>query len=97
VRCHDATNTHPPGYAELPLTADAAYASLVSKPAHETCGGTLVIPNDAAHSYLLHKVSDATPCDGVRMPRAFEVGPAVSLSADEIATIQNWIAGGAKR
>lgn len=97
VQCHDATNTHPPGYADLPLTADAAYASLVSQPAHETCGGTLVVPNDPSKSYLFHKLSDATPCEGARMPRAPEVGPSVSLSADEIATIQKWIASGAKR
>lgn len=97
VGCHDATNTHPPGYADLPLTMDAAYDALVSRPAHETCGGTLVVPNDPASSYLVHKISDATPCEGSRMPRPFEVGPAVPLSDAEIATIKTWIASGAKR
>jgi hypothetical protein len=97
VRCHDATMTHPPGYSALPLTADAAYDAIVSQPAIETCGGTLVVPNDPTNSYLLHKVADATPCEGARMPRPFEVGPAVPLSDAEISTIRSWIVGGAKR
>ena len=96
VRCHDANNTHPLGYAALPLTADAAYEALVSRPALETCGGTLVVPSDPASSYLMHKIATATPCEGSRMLRPFEVGPAVPLSDDEIATVQEWIAGGAK-
>jgi hypothetical protein len=95
--CHDAAKQNIPAYPALPLTADASRASLVSKPAHETCGGTLVVPGDPSHSYLVHKLSDAMPCEGDHMPRRFEggPGPVPSLSADELAIITGWISAGA--
>jgi hypothetical protein len=98
VNCHDAAKQNIPAYPELPLTAGVAHASLVSQPAHETCGGTLVIPGDPSHSYLVHKLTDATPCEGMHMPRRFEGGPGpmLSLSADEMSTISRWISSGAQ-
>jgi hypothetical protein len=98
VLCHDASKQNIPAFPALPLTADAAYAALVSQPAHEACGGTLVIPGDPDHSYLVHKLSDATPCEGDHMPRRFEGGPGPmpSLSDEELTTITEWIRAGAQ-
>jgi hypothetical protein len=78
----------------LALTPDAAYGALVGQPAHETCGGTLVVPGDTAASYLYHKIADATPCEGTRMPhpRMIVTPP---LSDGEIATVATWINAGA--
>jgi hypothetical protein len=95
--CHDATKTGLPANPTLPLTADVSYATLVGIPAMETCGGTRVVPGDSADSYLYHKVADVTPCSGSRMPRPFEVGPILPLSAADIATIKDWIDEGAPR
>jgi hypothetical protein len=95
--CHDA-NRPPipdfPGYPQLPLTVDRSYDALISQPSLETCGGIRVVPGNPDASYLLHKVSDATPCDGLRMPRGGNI-IAPPLSATEIATIRSWIAAGA--
>jgi hypothetical protein len=55
----------------------------------------LVTPNDPDHSYLVHKVADATPCDGMKMPRPFEVIPPAPLTDAELATIRAWINAGA--
>jgi len=96
TNCHDATKHGLPSYPDLPLTAGAAHDALVNQPGLEGCG-PLVKPGDPDHSYLLHKVSDATPCSGQRMPRPFEVGPSVPLTDAQIATIRGWIAAGAPR
>ncbi|HET7544857.1 MAG TPA: hypothetical protein VFK05_33550 [Polyangiaceae bacterium] len=95
TNCHDASKTGLTDYPGLPLTSDAAYQALVSHPADQTCGGTRVVPYDSANSYLFRKVSDATPCSGLRMPHKPEVGPMTPLSATEIETIRAWIDGGA--
>jgi len=95
TNCHDATKSGLPTNPEVPLTSDVSYATLVGVPAMETCGGVRVVAGSAASSYLYHKVADTTPCDGMRMPRPFEVGLLVPLSAADIATIQNWINEGA--
>jgi hypothetical protein len=79
------------------LTAADAYGALVNHPADETCGGTRVVPGDPATSYLVQKLTQATPCDGLRMPRPFEIGPGIPLTADQISTITAWIAAGAPR
>jgi len=95
VNCHDATKQGLPSYPSLSLTADDAYAALVGHPADETCGGVRVVAGDPASSYLIHKVSDATPCDGARMPAKYETLPASPLTTDQIATLTSWIAAGA--
>jgi hypothetical protein len=95
VTCHDASKVGLPAFPSMPLTDGASHASLVNKPASETCGGTLVVPGNAAQSYLIQKLTNPTPCSGSRMPRPFEIGPVVPLSADQIATITSWIDAGA--
>lgn len=104
--CHDAAKkglqAEIPLYPELSLTADAAYQNIVGKPGLETCGGPLVTPGDSNSSYLLHKLKDDRPCDGMRMPistsKFIVVGmPPVTLPPEDIATIQAWIDAGASR
>jgi hypothetical protein len=93
--CHDAAKKGIPADPSLPLTSDKSYATLVGKPAHEACGGTLVVPGDPDQSYLIRKLSDDMPCSGSRMPRAYEVGPAVYLTDAQLMTVRSWIAAGA--
>jgi hypothetical protein len=93
--CHDASHFGVPSYPALPLTAGASHASLVGQPAHEPCGGTLVVPFDPAQSYLIHKLSDAPPCEGVRMPAPFEIQLMFPLTEQQMAVIRSWISAGA--
>jgi hypothetical protein len=95
VQCHDSTKVGLPAYPQLSLTASNARAALVNKPALEACGGTLVVSGNPDQSYLIHKLSDATPCEGSRMPRPFEIGTAPPLTAEQMATIRSWIGAGA--
>jgi len=84
-----------PTYPELSLVAGDSKAYLVNQPALEACGGTYVVPGAPDQSYLIEKVSNANPCDGMRMPRPFEILPAQPLSPAEIATLRSWISAGA--
>jgi hypothetical protein len=98
VWCHDPA--HPfagdnPTFIEMPLVAGQSYDALVGIAAHETCGGIRVVPGDPEHSYLYRKITDDNPCDGYRMPRAGAILPQ-PLAAEQIATIHDWIAGGAR-
>lgn len=95
VLCHDASKLGLPSFPGLPLTTGASRAALVNQAASETCGGTLVVPGNPNQSYLIQKLTDATPCSGAPMPRPFEVGPQNPLTADQIGTITSWIAAGA--
>jgi hypothetical protein len=92
--CHDANARVSGSYPELPLTPGRSHATLVGKPAHETCGGTLVAPGDASGSYLLAKVTENPPCEGKRMPTA-EGGLLNPLSQVETDAIAAWISAGA--
>lgn len=99
VWCHDPA--HPfagdnPTFVEMPLVSPQSYDALVGVPAHESCGGTRVVPGDPEHSYLYRKITDETPCDGARMPRAGAI-LAMPLPAAQVATIHDWIANGAGR
>ena len=96
VLCHDSTKFGIPAYPQLSLTAGNANAALVSQQAHQVCGGTLVVPGNPDQSYLIHKLSDATPCEGGRMPRAYEIGTVPPLTVEQMATIRSWISDGAK-
>ena len=96
VTCHDKSKVGLPSYPQLSLVAADSRAALVNKSALETCGGKYVVPGQPSQSYLVHKVSDATPCDGNRMPAPFEVLHMVPLSAEQIATISAWIGAGAQ-
>ena len=80
----------------MPLTPATAYAALVNKPASEICGGMGVTPGDASRSYLYHEVTDATPCDGKRMPHPGMLASGPPLPDQDIATIAAWINAGAK-
>jgi cytochrome c553 len=96
--CHDAKYLDViPRYPKLSLTAADAYAALVNAPAHETCGGTLVVPGHSATSYLMRKLLDDPPCEGLHMPRSFEVIPPTPLTAAELASVSRWIDQGASR
>jgi len=91
--CH-AAGAIAPGMPALHLTADVAYKSLVGVPAEQSCGGTLVVPSSSAQSYLVRKLIDATPCEGVRMPMAYEA-PFMPLSDADLQAVRSWIDQGA--
>jgi hypothetical protein len=94
--CHDGSKqAFLPLYPQLSLTAGDAYAALVNKPADETCGGTRVVPGDPASSYLMQKLTQDPPCDGLHMPRAFEVIAPAPLTSAELTAISGWISAGA--
>jgi hypothetical protein len=99
VACHSPGNGGlTPGvqrYPELPLNAGRSYDALVGSPAHETCGGTLVVPSDPTASFLERKLIDQMPCEGGRMPLGEAI--MISLPAEDIDTITAWIAAGAPR
>jgi hypothetical protein len=85
---------HYPG-ADLDLYAGHSYAQLVghAAPAAEACGGTLVVPGDAAASYLYQKLTSDHPCAGSRMPLG-DFG--YSALPDCVpARVGAWIAAGA--
>ncbi|MEO8903714.1 MAG: hypothetical protein ABI627_19515 [Polyangiaceae bacterium] len=96
VICHDAGKHGLPAYPQLSLIAADAHAALVNAKATEPCGGVLVVPGSPDASYLVRKVTDATPCYGSHMPRVFEVGVAPPLTAEQLGTIRSWVAAGAK-
>jgi hypothetical protein len=95
TNCHDATKQGLPTYPQLSLTAGDAYAALVNKPADETCGGTRVVPGNPGASYLMQKLTQDPPCDGLHMPRAFEVIAPPPLTSAELGAISGWISAGA--
>jgi hypothetical protein len=97
VICHDANKRGIPTNPTLPLTSDKSYDALVGKSGQEPCGGMLVVAGNPMQSYLYQKITNDQPCSGVRMPRPYEIGPAVNLSDVDIATVRDWIAAGAPR
>lgn len=83
--CHDSES---PG-GELDLVTDP-YAALVDQPSAQFDGLTLVVPGDAASSFLMAKVEGTQGGDqGGAMP------PSDGLDADGVATIREWIDAGA--
>jgi hypothetical protein len=98
VSCHSPGLSATPaglGYPALPLTAGHSYAALVGQPAHEACGGMLVAPGNPAGSYLHGKLTEATPCEGDRMPAGEAILPQ-PLPQPDLDTITSWIAAGAE-
>ncbi len=79
----------------LDLSTGNSYASLLGSGTGQTSfevPGTLrVNPANADSSYIYQKIFSASPKSGVQMPQG---GP--YLSTDDINTIKNWIADGAK-
>lgn len=66
-------------------------AALVGVPSTECCGSRLlVVPGDAARSYLLDKLTDHDLCAGGRMPLGADPLP----DADVLA-VRRWICAGA--
>jgi hypothetical protein len=97
INCHDKSKVGLPTFGALSLLPGDAHDALVNKRATEACGGIYVVPGDPAHSYLMHKVTEAMPCEGQQMPRPFEIIKPPPLTAKEIATIRSWITAGAPR
>lgn len=93
VECHAAGAVAVPK-TTLYLTADVAYKSLVGVSADETCGGQFVVPSKSSESYLVKKLIESSPCDGLQMPMAYE-GMFVPLDSSQLATIVGWIDEGA--
>ena len=89
--CHDS-RANPA--ANLNLTSAAAtYAALVNKPSAQAFGMNLVVPGDAAHSYLVNKLDGTFPSvggSGVRMPQF-----SAALTGDQMERIITWINDGA--
>ncbi len=75
----------------LQLTADVSYGLLVNQPSVLDSELTLVVPGEAASSFLLEKVSSNPPSIGDRMPRF-----APALSQAQIDLIRDWINQGAR-
>jgi hypothetical protein len=67
------------------------YDQLVNVKAFEAPTRIRVIPGDPDNSYLMEKLSSATPMIGSRMPPNSD-----PLPDDEITQIHDWIAGGAQ-
>lgn len=80
--------------AGLVLTRDSAWRALVGQPSRTRAGEVLVRPGDAANSWLVVLIGsdDARRQGFSRMPLGS--GP---LTANQIATIINWIDRGAER
>lgn len=96
VTCHDGARPNAlPLYPQLSLTPADAYAALVNKAATEPCGGTLVVPGSPDQSYLVAKLTQAMPCDGLHMPRSFEGPMTPPFTTAELGTIRSWISAGA--
>jgi hypothetical protein len=95
VICHDKSKQGLPTFPQLSLVAGDARAALVGKAATEKCGGILVVPGDPDHSYLMKKLTQATPCEGMQMPRPFEIVKPPPTTAADLATLRSWIGAGA--
>jgi hypothetical protein len=86
--CHDADEQA----AGLDLSPEAAYASLVGRPASTAAGKTLVVPSDPASSYLLEKILESGTRTGARMPSR---GAPLVRCQEEM--IEGWIRAGARK
>ena len=87
IHCH-----FPGGPGPMPLTSEAvSYASLVNAPSVEVAL-LRVAPGDPDNSYILYKLMGAADIIGDRMPPP----PERMLTADEIASIREWIVRGAQ-
>ncbi|HVR63902.1 MAG TPA: hypothetical protein VMU50_18500 [Polyangia bacterium] len=98
VGCHDPAHPVVPEtqtFVAMDLTASHAYANLVNKRATQVCGGLLVAPSNPGGSYLYAKVTQDMPCEGERMPHQAMIRRP-PLPADQIATFESWIRGGAR-
>jgi hypothetical protein len=92
TNANPCTNCHVPPTAPYGtvLTPSQAYANIVNVTAAEDPAYTIVIPKNSAQSYLILKLSQASPPFGVQMPYG---GP--YLPATSVQTIRSWIDQGA--
>ncbi len=67
------------------------YQQLVNAKSFEAPSRTRVIPGDPDNSYLIEKLTSATPTVGQRMPPNND-----PLPDDELSEIRDWILGGAQ-
>lgn len=74
-------------YADLQLTSDVAYASIVSQPS--TQGSNYVEPGEPESSYLYLKMTDDPSIAGSVMPTGGELDP------QYLDLVRGWIAAGA--
>jgi hypothetical protein len=91
----NCTGCHTAGEPRVNLTSGVSWGDLVRQPAPapETCGGLLVVPGQPSASYLLQKLSVASPCYGEQMPLSdFGSQP---LPDCVVAIVEAWIAEGA--
>jgi mono/diheme cytochrome c family protein len=79
--CSGCHNDSTPA-ADLSLSADQAYDSLMAGPG-------LVVPGDPESSYLVQKMRGDEGITGDPMP------PTAGATAEQISTIESWIADGA--
>ena len=84
--CHGGNR--PP--AGLSLQAGSSFATLVNVRSSQDAPLTRVIPGNANDSLLIHKLEDANPPVGVRMPRG-----GAPLAQSTIDMIRAWIDAGA--
>jgi hypothetical protein len=87
--CHNGTGTALPGSMNLSDEA-ATFAALVGVASSQQSALLRVAPNDAANSYLIHKIEGAATISGSRMPLG---GP--FLDAATIDQVRQWIDAGA--
>ena len=78
------------GAGDLTLTSEGAYDALVNVPSLGVPGETLVIPGNAADSYLMMKMAGADGITGDEMP------PGSILDTDKLDAVRSWIDNGAQ-
>jgi mono/diheme cytochrome c family protein len=87
--CHTGGGAALPGSMNL-SSAAATHAALVNVASEQRPAVMRVRPNDAAGSYIVHKLEGGPDIVGVRMPQG---GPFLSVA--QIDTVKSWINAGA--
>jgi hypothetical protein len=86
--CHAAGNTTP--YQSLVLPAGQEHAALVNVESVDAPGQILVVPGDAAASYVIAKMEGAAGITGSPMPPPFG-----DLPPEQLQLMRDWIDAGA--
>ena len=76
------------GAGQLKLDVDP-YAALVGVESPTVAGKIRVVAGDPDASYIMEKLTSATPADGTQMP------PGAPLDAERLELVRGWIADGA--
>lgn len=88
--CHSAGGLADQSGIALRLTAAVSYDLLVDRMSVQDASLTLVVPGNAAASFLFQKVNSDTPAVGSRMPLA-----RAALADADVELIRLWIDEGA--